>query len=141
MKENIIRPDTVGQIEDIQANADMLPRGQYTLNIKPQDLPSAGMKPAPAGLSMSEYEAVFELYQARDAAQIAKSGWAQRYAADTFQKAEQHLSEAESQYSSKADPNTITNTARQAVQAASDARARLHCTRKVPERLRRDGKT
>ena len=79
---------------------------------------------------MSEYEAVFELYQARDAVLIAKSGWARivheidlRYAADTFQKAEQHLSEAESQYSSKADPNTITNTARQAVQAASDARA------------------
>ena len=121
--ENIIRADTVGRVEDIQANADLLPRGQYTLNIKAQDLASAGMKAATAGLSMPEYEAVLELYQARNAVQIAKADGAQRSAPDIFQKAEQYLSQAESQYSSKADPNTITNTARQAVQAASDARA------------------
>jgi hypothetical protein len=121
--ENVIRPDTVGRVEDIEAKADLLPRGQYTLNIKAQDLPSAGMKPAPAGLSMPQYEAVLELYQARNAVQIAKADGGEQYATDTFRKAERYLSEAEAQYSSKADPNIVTNTARQAVQAASDARA------------------
>ncbi|MGI8743493.1 MAG: DUF4398 domain-containing protein [Bryobacteraceae bacterium] len=129
--ENVIRPDTVGRVEDVQAKADLLPRGQYTLNIKPQDLPSAGMKPAPAGLSMPQYEAVLELYQARNAVQIAKADGAQQYATDTFQKAEQYLSEAEAQYASKADSNTTTNTARQAVQAASDARA-IAMRKRVP---------
>src|SRR5438067_362785 len=62
--ENIVRPDTVGRVEDIQAKVDLLPRGQYTLNVKPQDLPSAGMKPASPGVSMREYEALLELYQA-----------------------------------------------------------------------------
>ena len=39
--ENVVRPDTIGRVEDIEAKAELLPRGQYTLNIKPQDLPSA----------------------------------------------------------------------------------------------------
>lgn len=121
--ENIIRPDTVGRVENIEAKADLLPRGQYTLNVKPQDLPSAGMKPAPAGVSMPQYEALLELYQARNAVQIARADGAQQYAADTFRKAEQYLSQAEAQYVSKMDPSTTTSSARQAVQAASDARA------------------
>lgn len=121
--ENIIRPDTVGRVEDIEAKYDLLPRGQYTLNIKPQDLPSARMKADP-GVSMQEYEAVLGLYQARNAVQIAKADGADRYAADTFSKAQQYLSEAEAKYSSdKKDFNSITTTARQAVQSASDARA------------------
>lgn len=121
--ENVVRPDTIGRVEDIQAKVDLLPRGQYTLNIKPQDLPSAGMKPATPGVSMREYEALLELYQARNAVQIARADGAEQYAADTFQKAEQYLRDAESQYSAKADLSTATTTARQAVQAASDARA------------------
>src|SRR5579884_2028199 len=42
--ENVVRPDTIGRVEDIEARAELLPRGQYTLHIKPKDLPSAGMK-------------------------------------------------------------------------------------------------
>ncbi len=120
--ENVIRPDTVGRTEDIQAKADLLPRGQYTLNIKPQDLPSARLNAASHGLSMPDYEALLELYQARNAVQIARADGAEKYAADTFRKAEQLLSDAEAQYSRKADQNTLTTTSRQAVQAASDAR-------------------
>lgn len=120
--ENAIRPDTIGRVEDIEAKYDLLPRGQYTLNIKPQDLPSAQMKKE-SGASMQEYEAVVELYQARNAVQIAKADGAQQSATETYARAEQYLSDAEAQYAKKSDYNGVTNTARQAVQAASDARA------------------
>src|SRR3954447_26208188 len=68
--ESAVRPDTVGTVQAVQAKYELLPRGQYTLNIKPQELPSASMK-AERGVSMTEYEAVLELYQARNAVQIA----------------------------------------------------------------------
>ncbi len=120
--ENVLRADTVGRVEDIEAKYDLLPRGQYTLNIKPQDLPSARMK-IDSGVSMPEYEAVLELYQARNAVQLAKADGADQYAADTFNRAQQYLNDAEARYARKTDYNTVTTTARQAVQAAADARA------------------
>src|SRR5579864_1244181 len=58
--ENVVRPDTIGRVEDIEAKAELLPRGQYTLNIKPKDLASAGMKADP-GVTMPEYEAILAL--------------------------------------------------------------------------------
>src|SRR5271154_5587324 len=33
--ENVIRPDTVGKIEEIDAKFELLPRGQYTMNVPP----------------------------------------------------------------------------------------------------------
>lgn len=120
--ENVIRPDTVGRVEDIEAKADLMPRGQYTLHIKAQQLPSANMKRQP-GVPMPEYEAVLTLYQARNAVQIARADGAERAAPDVFAKAQQYLGDAETQYAKKTDFDTVTTTARQAVQAASDARA------------------
>lgn len=120
--ENVIRADTIGRVEDIEAKYDLLPRGQYTLNIKPQDLPSARMK-TDLLVSMPEYEAILELYEARNAVQLAKAEGAEQYAADTFQRAQQYLNDAEARYARKTDINGVTTTARQAVQAASDARA------------------
>lgn len=120
--ENAVRPDTVGTVQEVQARYELLPRGQYTLNIKPQQLPSASMK-AERGVSMIEYEAVLELYQARNAVQIAKADGAADAASDTFNKAQAFLSQAESMYAARKDLNGVINTARQAVQAASDARA------------------
>ncbi len=120
--ENVIRPDTVGRVENIEAKYELLPRGQYTLNIKPQQLPSAGMSASP-GVSMPEYEAILELYQARNAVQIARADGAAEAAADTYNKAQQSLNEAEARYAKKTDFNRVTTLSRQAVQAASDARA------------------
>ncbi len=120
--ENIIRPDTIGRVEDIEAKYELLPRGQYTLNIKPQDLPSARMARSP-GVSMPEYEATLELYQARNAVQIARADGAEQSAWDTFAKAQQLLNQAEIAFASKADFNNATSIARQAVQAAADARS------------------
>jgi Domain of unknown function (DUF4398) len=119
--ESAVRPDTVGRVEEVQAKYELLPRGQYTLNIKPQELPSASMKAAP-GVSMSEYEAVLELYQARNAVQIAKADGAAEAAPDTFNKAQDALNQAESLHAARKDFNAVMNAARQAVQAASDAR-------------------
>jgi hypothetical protein len=119
--ESSVRPDTVGRVEEVQAKYDLLPRGQYTLHVKPKDLPSAAMK-APTGVSMNEYEAVLELYQARNAVQIAKADGAAQAAGDTLQKAQGYLDDAESAYTKK-NYGGVTNSARQAVQAASDARA------------------
>jgi hypothetical protein len=78
---------------------------------------------AERGVSMTEYEAVLELYQARNAVQIAKADGAAEAASDTFNKAQGFLSQAESMYAARKDLNGVINTARQAVQAASDARA------------------
>ncbi len=120
--ENVIRPDTVGRVENIEAKAELLPRKQYTLNIRPQDLPSARMKRENA-VAMPAFEAVLELYQARNAVQIAKADGADQAAPDIFGRAEQYLADAESQYAHHTAMNEVTTTARQAVQAASDARA------------------
>ncbi|MBV8817036.1 MAG: DUF4398 domain-containing protein, partial [Acidobacteriaceae bacterium] len=64
-----------------------------------------------------------ELYQARNAVQIAQADGAGQYAADTLNKARTFLSQAEAQYARKTDYNNVTSTARQAVQAAADARS------------------
>ena len=120
--ESVVLPDTVGRVEDVVANVDLLPRGQYTLNIGAKELASATMQNQPK-VSMPEYEEILTLYQARNAVQIAAADGAAQYAAGTLEKARQLLSEAESQRAKKASFNTVTTTARQAVQAASDARA------------------
>jgi len=120
--ESYVRPDTVGRVEQVRAKYDLLPRGQYTLNIKPKDLPSAHMQ-SESGVGMKQYEAILELYQARNAVQIAKADGAASAAADTFNRAQQYLNDAEAAYAGKKDYNSVTNSARQAVQAASDARA------------------
>ncbi len=120
--ESAVRPDTEGRVEEVRAKYDLLPRGQYTLHIKPKDLPSASMK-SDSGVGMKEYEAILELYQARNAVQIAKADGAAQAAADTFDRAQQYLNNAETAYAGKKDYNSVTNNARQAVQAASDARS------------------
>lgn len=120
--ESAARPDTIGQLEEVEAKYELLPRGQYTLNIQPQSLASANMKAEP-GVSMPEYEAVLELYQARNAIQIARADHADQYAADTLNKAQNYLDQAESLYAKKKDFSGVIDNAKHAVQAASDARS------------------
>ena len=70
--ESAVRPDTVGQVEEVQAKAELLPRGQYTMNIRASELASANLKNQPS-VSMEQYEATTTLYQARNAVQIARA--------------------------------------------------------------------
>jgi outer membrane protein OmpA-like peptidoglycan-associated protein len=63
-----------------------------------------------------------ELYEARNAVQIARWTGAARYAPDTFQKAVQDLQNAEGYLTGKAGRKPIGTVAREAVQMAEDAR-------------------
>jgi hypothetical protein len=115
--ESSVRPDTVGRVEQVKAKYELLPRGQYTLNVQAAQLASAQMKAKP-GVSMQEYEAIVKLYQARNAVQIARADGA----GAALDRAQTYLDQAESAYKHK-DLKAAVDSARQAVQAASDARS------------------
>ena len=108
--ENMVRPDTVGKIELIDAKYELLQRGQYEHLANVLDLKVNRKMP-------------LELYEARNAIQIARSSGADRFATETFQKAESDLKQAEAYRARNAGSKPVTMTARQAVQTAEDARA------------------
>ena len=108
--ENIVRPDTVGKIELIDAKYELLQRGQYEHLANVLDLRVNRKMP-------------LELYEARNAIQIARSSGADRFATETFKKAEADLQQAETYHARNAGTKPVTMTARHAVQTAEDARA------------------
>jgi outer membrane protein OmpA-like peptidoglycan-associated protein len=110
--ENTIRPDTRGAIKEVDAKYELLQRGQYTLNVNPAEI-------QPVRLSS---KVPLDLYEARNAVQIARWTGAERYAPDTFQKAVQGLKNAEDYLTGKAGRKPIATVAREAVQMAEDAR-------------------
>jgi outer membrane protein OmpA-like peptidoglycan-associated protein len=64
-----------------------------------------------------------EMYEARNAVDIAKARGSAQYAPDIFSKAQASLAMAENYLASNADKKQIISTAKQAVQFAEDARA------------------
>jgi len=118
--ENVVRPDTIGKVEEVAAKYDLLPRGQYTMNLNPSQLRTVGAEAE--ALPYDRYEAVLEIYQAQNAVQIARSLGADHYAADTLAKAEGLLSEAQDLQARKQDTHMIVSRAREAAQTAEDAR-------------------
>ena len=108
--ENVVRSDTRGKIEQIDAKYELLQRGQYQRLANPLALKLDRKQP-------------LELYEARNAVQIARSVGADRFAAETFQKAEASLARAEAYQARKAGTKPVTMTAREAVQTAEDSRA------------------
>jgi outer membrane protein OmpA-like peptidoglycan-associated protein len=108
--ENVVRADTRGKIEQIDAKYELLQRGQY------QRLAN------PLALKLDQ-KVPLELYEARNAVQIARAVGAERFAAETFQKAEKSLAQAEAYQTRKAGRKPVTMTAREAVQTAEDSRA------------------
>jgi outer membrane protein OmpA-like peptidoglycan-associated protein len=110
--ENFVRHDTSGTVEQVDAKYELLQRGQYTLNVNPGEI-------QPVRLSS---KAPLELYEARNAVQIARWTGAERYAPETFQKAVQALGNAEGYLTGKAGTKSIGTVAREAVQMAEDAR-------------------
>ena len=73
-------------------------------------------------VSMREYEALSELYQAQNALGIARNAGAEQYAPNTFAKAQQLLNEAQELEAGKKDPGRVVEDAREAAEAAEDAR-------------------
>lgn len=110
--ENVVRQDTRGAVEEVDAKYELLQRGQYTLNVNPADI-------KPVRLSK---KVPLELYEARNAVQIARWTGAQQYAGETFQKAVQSLEQGESYLQRKAGRKSIVTVSREAVQMAEDAR-------------------
>jgi len=110
--ENFVRPDTIGTIEEVDAKYELLQIGQYVLNVKPDQI-------RPRELNS---KVPLELYEARNAVQIARWTGAEQYAGDTFQKAVVGLENAEGYLIGKAGKKPIGTVAREAVQMAEDAR-------------------
>ena len=125
--ENIIRKDTVGKIEEIDAKYELLERGQYTLNVLPADLQPIKL----------DKKTPLDLYEARNAVRIAKWAGAEVMAEESFQKASKLLEQAENYKLRKAGSKPIAMAAREAVQTAEDARL-ITIKRLVQERLEQE---
>jgi outer membrane protein OmpA-like peptidoglycan-associated protein len=88
----------------------------------------------PLALSLDLKHVPLEMYEARNAAEIARSRGADRYAADIYAKVDESLKKAEDALARKAGNQEIVSAARQAVQFAEDARA-LTTQRQEEERI------
>jgi outer membrane protein OmpA-like peptidoglycan-associated protein len=117
--ENQVRPDTVGRSAPIQAKYELMPRGHYTWDV--QEAVSSGVSKAPK-VSMNQYEAILEVYQAQNAIGVAKAANAEQYAPNTLAKAQLEFSEAQRLQSTKGDTSLVVQNARAAAQTAEDAR-------------------
>jgi outer membrane protein OmpA-like peptidoglycan-associated protein len=114
--ENEVRPDTVGRVQPITARYELMPRGQYTWNVQQSPEPDTPK------VSMRQYEAITQVYQAENAVGIARAAHAAELAPNTLSEAEGMLAEAKRLQAVRADTSLISQSARAAVQTAEDAR-------------------
>lgn len=124
--ENILRQETKGFEEPIDAKFDVLEGSQYTIDVPAEKLPSSQAGNVP-----------LDLLEARNAVAIAKAAGAQQYAPDSLTKAEDMLQRAEDYLQRKQGRTPIGTAARGASQMAEDARV-LTLRRKEQERLETD---
>jgi hypothetical protein len=110
--ENIVRDGTKGSVEVIQAKYELLKRGSYLMN---QDASALKVKEIEPGSRL-------DLAQARNAVELARLAGADRFAAETYNKAVQQLGLAEAARERRRGGNEIMMPARQAAQTAEDAR-------------------
>jgi len=110
--ENFVRPDTKGTVEQINAKYELLQRGQYAVNVPPSVL-------TPMKL---EKDKPLNLYQAQNAIRIARWAGADKDAPDSFAKAMALLQQAEQNQQREPASKSVSTAARNAVQAAEDAR-------------------
>jgi outer membrane protein OmpA-like peptidoglycan-associated protein len=110
--ENIVLSHTKGWEEPIDAKFDALERGQYTIDIDPARLPATS----------ADLTTPIDLLEARNAVAIARAEGADRYAPESFQKAEDFLQRGEDYLERKQNNKAIATVARGAVQSAEDAR-------------------
>jgi outer membrane protein OmpA-like peptidoglycan-associated protein len=122
--ENIVRQETKGFEEPIDAKFDVLEGSQYTIDIPANQLPSSQASP---GVPL-------DLLEARNAVVIAKAAGAQQYAPDSLTKAEDMLQRAEDYLQRKQGRTPIGTAARGATQMAEDARV-LTLRRKEQARI------
>jgi outer membrane protein OmpA-like peptidoglycan-associated protein len=122
--ENILRAETKGFEEPIDAKFDVLEGKQYVIDVPAEQLPSWG----------TTGKVPLDLLEARNAVAIAKAAGAKDYASDSLTKAEDMLQRAEDYLQRKQGRTPIGTAARGATQMAEDARV-LTLRRKEQERL------
>jgi len=108
--ENQILPETRGGKEPVRTKFELLERGQYAKLANP------------LGMTVDTKRVPLDLYQARNAVQVARSLNADDIASDTFAKAVESLEEAEQRLREKEKDKDVADRARRAVQIAEDAR-------------------
>jgi len=110
--ENVVRVDTRGTTEAVNANYELTERGGY--------IPT-GYKFDPVVLNAN---LPLEFFEARNALRIAQSEGAEQYAKDSYQHAVQLMDNADGYATTKHAPrNKLIAISREAVQTAEDARA------------------
>jgi outer membrane protein OmpA-like peptidoglycan-associated protein len=122
--ENALRKGTRGRIYPI-TEYKLMRRAQYEKLGNPLAL-SVDLKNVP-----------LEMYEARNAVDIAKMRGAEKYAPEIFTKADGGLKIAENALARKADRREIISSARSTVQFAEDARA-LAAQRQEEERIKNE---
>lgn len=112
-QNNVVEGKTNGIIEPVNAHYQLLPRGAYQ--------ETAGRKEVIHPIKTDEHSPL-ELYEAVNAVAIAEAGGANQYAADSMQKAREALKNAQDLDIHKGNRKETITYAREAVQAADDAR-------------------
>src|SRR5580700_5969463 len=125
--ENILRQETKGFEEPIDAKFDVLEGAQYTIDVPAEQLPA----------TQANSRVPLDLLEARNAVAIAKAAGARQYAPDSLAKAEDMLQRAEDYLQRKQGRTPIGTAARGATQMAEDARV-LTLRRKEQERIEAD---
>jgi outer membrane protein OmpA-like peptidoglycan-associated protein len=110
--ENVVRDDTKGTTEAVNAKYELMERGGY--------IPT-GYKFDPVVLNA---KLPLEFFEARNALRIAESEGAATYASDSYKRAVQLMNTADSGATDKhIDKKPLIAVSREAVQTAEDARA------------------
>jgi outer membrane protein OmpA-like peptidoglycan-associated protein len=109
--ENVIRQDTKGTSEVVDAKYELIDRGGYI----------------PTGYTFDpvvlDAKLPLEFFEARNAVRIAKSAGAERYAGPSYENAVRQMKEADALATSHhEDKKTLISVSRETVQTAEDAR-------------------
>src|SRR5687767_3078668 len=126
--ENYVRPDTRGNIEMVNARYDLLKRGTYLMNTSPDRLTAT---------REMDRKTPLELYEARNAVELSRIAGADRYASDTWKRAEELLARAEEAQDKDKGRRTVVMSAREAAQTAEDSRL-IALQRQEEERIERE---
>jgi outer membrane protein OmpA-like peptidoglycan-associated protein len=124
--ENEVRKRTKGKIFPVNSFS-LMKKAQYQ------------KKANPLALTMDLKNVPLEMYEARNAFEIAKLSQAEKYSPEIYKKAEASLKMAENSLAKKANSREIISTAMQATQFSEDARA-LAVQRAAEERLANERK-
>ncbi|MFL6414817.1 MAG: OmpA family protein [Bryobacteraceae bacterium] len=111
--QNVVRQDTLGKTEVVDAKYELLKRGEYTYHV-----PAGQLHPV---VMTADKKSPLWLYEAMNAVQIAQYAKADEYGGDTYKDAVALLKQAQD-YKDRKQWNPSIMTAKEAVQKAEDSR-------------------